>query len=54
MSILYEITGYQAESDNFEFWDNYGDFEDLTRRAKTEEEEIQTLTENSTGERLAA
>lgn len=29
MSILYEITGYQAESDNFEFWDNYGDFEEL-------------------------
>ena len=29
MSILYEITGYQTESDNFEFWDNYSDFEDL-------------------------
>ena len=28
MSILYEITGYQAESDNFEFWNNYGDFDD--------------------------
>ena len=29
LSILYEITGYQAESQNFEFWSAYTDFEEL-------------------------
>ena len=47
MSILYEVTGYQAESDNFQFWDNYGDFEDLgdqnlIRRVKIEEVNMKT------------
>jgi len=57
MSILYEVTGYQAESENFQFWDNYGDFEDLSdqiinRRDKIEEENMQT--ENASGKRPAA
>lgn len=57
MSILYEVTGYQAESDNFQFWDNYGDFEDLgdqnlIRRDKIEEVNMQT--ENASGKRPAA
>ena len=29
LSILYEITGFQAESQNFEFWTAYNDFEEL-------------------------
>ena len=29
MRILYEVTGFKAESDNFKFWENYGDFEEL-------------------------
>ena len=29
MGILYEVTGFQAESQNFEYWDNYQDFEEL-------------------------
>ena len=29
LSLLYEITGYQAESENREFWDGYGDDFDL-------------------------
>ena len=29
LSILYETTGFQAESDNFEYWENYQDFEEL-------------------------
>ena len=29
MSILYEITGFKAESESFDFWDNYRDFEEL-------------------------
>ena len=30
LSILYEVTGFQAESDNFdEYWENYIDFEEL-------------------------
>ena len=27
LSILYEVTGYRADNENFEFWDNYRDFE---------------------------
>ena len=43
LSILYEVTGYQAESQNFEFWENYQDFEEqlgdtnLVRNDKNEE-----------------
>ena len=29
MSILYEVTGFQTESENFQFWENYKDFEEL-------------------------
>ena len=29
LSILYEVTGYKAESQNFEFWSAYTDFEEL-------------------------
>ena len=29
LSILYEVTGFQGESQNFEFWSAYTDFEDL-------------------------
>ena len=29
MSILYEVTGFQTESENFQFWENYRDFEEL-------------------------
>ena len=29
MGILYEVTGFQAESANYEFWDQYQDFEEL-------------------------
>lgn len=29
LSILYEVTGFKAESENFEFWENYRDFEEL-------------------------
>ena len=29
LSILYETTGFQAESENFQFWENYKDFEEL-------------------------
>ena len=29
LSILYEVTGFQAESDNYQYWDNYKDFEEL-------------------------
>ena len=29
LSILYEVTGYQGESQNFEFWTNYQDFDEL-------------------------
>ena len=29
MSILYEVTGLQTESENFQFWENYKDFEEL-------------------------
>lgn len=29
LSILYEVTGFQAESDNSAFWENYQDFEEL-------------------------
>ena len=44
MSILYEVTGYQTESDNFQFWNNYCNFEDLgdenlITRDKIEEKE---------------
>ena len=27
LSILYEVTNFQAESNDFHFWDNYDDFE---------------------------
>ena len=41
-SILYECTGFQAETDNLQFWANYQDFEELgdtklTRRDKNEQ-----------------
>ena len=29
LSILYEVTGYQCESQNFQFWENYQDFDEL-------------------------
>ena len=29
LSILYEVTGFQGLSDNFQFWENYQDFEEL-------------------------
>ena len=29
LSILYEVTGFMAESDNYAYWDNYTDFEEL-------------------------
>ena len=29
LSILYEVTGFQAESENFQFWENYQDFDEL-------------------------
>ena len=29
LSILYEVTGYQGGSQNFEFWQNYQDFDEL-------------------------
>ena len=29
LSILYEVTGFQAESENFQFWQNYQDFDEL-------------------------
>ena len=29
LSILYEVTGYRADIENFEFWENYRDFEKL-------------------------
>ena len=43
LSILYEVTGYQAESENFAFWTNYEDFEEqlgdinLVRHGNNEE-----------------
>ena len=42
LSILYETTGFQAESENFQFWENYKDFEELgqtklVRQDKNEE-----------------
>ena len=29
LGILYEVTGYQGESQNFQFWQNYSDFDEL-------------------------
>ena len=29
LGILYEITGFKADSENFEFWEQYRDFEEL-------------------------
>ena len=29
LSILFEVTGFQGDSDNFQFWENYVDFEEL-------------------------
>ena len=29
LSILYEVTGYQGESQNIQFWQNYQDFDEL-------------------------
>ena len=26
---MYEITGFRAESDNYAYWQNYADFEEL-------------------------
>ena len=42
LSILFETTGFQADSENFEFWENYRDFdelggENLVRNDKNEE-----------------
>ena len=43
LSILYEVTGYQGESQNFDFWTNYEDFEEqlgginLVRHGNNEE-----------------
>ena len=46
MAILYEVTGFQTESHNFQFWDNYRDFEELgetklVRNDKNEEKPAQ-------------
>ena len=42
LSILYEVTGFQAESENYAYWENYQDFEELgedklVRRDKNEQ-----------------
>ena len=53
MSILYEITGFQADSHNLSFWDGYGDIEGLgaenpaRRDDKTQKNNIQPQTSNS-------
>ena len=46
LSILYEVTGFQAESDNFEFWENYQDFEELGegKLVREDKDEEQTTT----------
>ena len=46
LSILYEVTGFQGESENFQFWDNYADFEELgdnnlVREDKDERRQVQ-------------
>ena len=28
LAILYEVTGFKAEADTYEFWESYGDFEE--------------------------
>ena len=28
LSILYEVTGFQTEVEDYQFWENYADFDD--------------------------
>ena len=47
LSILYEVTGYMAESDNFQYWDNYADFEDLGDTKLTRDDKDEHLIATS-------
>ena len=59
MGILYEITGYQAEGNDINFWDDYQDCEDmgstnLVRSDKNEQPDVmQPLVRMLTRERDA-
>ena len=37
LAILLEVTGFKGQCDNFSFWDEYDDFEDLVSLARNEE-----------------
>ena len=43
LSILYEVTSFQAESDNFQYWDNYQDFEELGESKLVREDKNEVL-----------
>ena len=58
LSILYETTGFQAESDNFQFWENYQDFEELgsvnlVRQDKNEQIIAMQSNKNATKKKVA-
>ena len=54
LSILYEITGYQAESENREFWDGYGDdFELKGLRQSSRLRKVETNRDNQNQSRDA-
>ena len=47
LSILYEVTGYQAESQNFSYWENYADFEELGETKLTRDDKNEQLIAHS-------
>ena len=47
LSILYEVTGFRAESENFQYWDNYADFEELGETKLTREDRDEKILASS-------
>ena len=45
LGILYEVTGYQADTQSHSFWDNYTDYEEfgdikLTKKSRNENKKL--------------
>ena len=54
LSILYETTGFQAENENFQFWENYKDFEELGegKLVREDKDEYAITRRNTTAKKI--